>query len=212
MPRRIAKSLARFFVAAGILCGVALADTRLVVLLIGPPGAGKTTQARNLSRKYKIPSISMSDLLKKDAGWNKAGSKKIAKAEVESGELANDQVADVLMRKRVMQNDAQRGFILDGYPATPGEAENLDALLKEHGLPAPVVIYLDVPDDVARERMRARHRADDAPENIERRLAAYHHDARFVTTHYPSAQLRKIDGTGDQQHVWQAIEEALAAR
>ena len=99
MPRRMMKTLATFLLAAGGLC----ADTRGVVLLIGPPGAGKSTQARNLSRKYKIPSISMSELLKKDAGWNKAGSKKIAKAEVESGELANDQVADVLMRKRVMQ-------------------------------------------------------------------------------------------------------------
>ena len=212
MPRRIVQSLARFLVAVGVLCGVALADTRLVVLLIGPPGAGKTTQARNLSRKYKIPSISMADLLKKDAGWNKAGSKKIAKAEVESGELANDQIADVLMRKRVMQNDAQRGFILDGYPATQGEAQNLDVLLKEHSLPAPVVIYLDVPDDVARERMRTRHRADDSPDVIERRLATYHHDAQFLMTHYPPAQLRKIDGSGDQQQVWRAIEEALAAR
>ena len=212
MPRGMVKSLSRLFLGAGILCGVTLADTRLVVLLIGPPGAGKTTQARNLSRKYKIPSISMADLLKKDAGWNKAGSKKIAKAAVESGELANDQVADVLMRKRVMQNDAQRGFILDGYPATQGEAENLDALLKEHGLPPPVVIYLDVPDDVARERMQGRHRADDSPEVIERRLAEYHHDAQFLTTHYPPAQLHKIDGSGDQQHVWRAIEEALAAR
>ena len=212
MPQGMVKSLVRFFVAAGIFCGVALADTRLVVLLIGPPGAGKTTQARNLSRKYKIPSISMADLLKKDAGWNKAGSKKIAKAAVESGELANDQVADVLMRKRVMQNDAQHGFILDGYPATQGEAENLDALLKEHGLPAPIVIYLDVPDDVARERMQGRHRADDSPDIIERRLAEYRHDAQFLMTHYPPAQLRKIDGTGDQQHVWRAIEEALAAK
>ncbi len=208
MPRGMMKTLATFLIGAGVLC----ADTRLVVLLIGPPGAGKTTQAHNLSRKYKIPSISMSDLLKKDAGWNKAGSKKLAKAEVESGELANDQVADVLMRKRVMQNDAQRGFILDGYPATQGEAENLDALLKEHGLPAPLVIYLDVPDNVARERMRTRHRADDSPEMIERRLSDYHRDAQFLASHYPPAQLHKIDGTGDEQHVWRAIEEALAAR
>jgi 2-phosphoglycerate kinase len=63
MPQRVVKSLARLFVAAGILCCVAPAGSRRVVLLIGPPGAGKTTQARNLSRKYGIPSISMADLL-----------------------------------------------------------------------------------------------------------------------------------------------------
>lgn len=70
-----------------------LADSRTVILMIGPPGAGKTTQARKLSTKYKIPSVSMADLLKKDAGWGKMGSKKILKAEVESGELADDQTA-----------------------------------------------------------------------------------------------------------------------
>jgi len=74
-----------------------LADSRTVILMIGPPGAGKTTQARKLSTKYKIPSVSMADLLKKNAGWGKMGSKKYSKAEVESGELADDQTADLLM-------------------------------------------------------------------------------------------------------------------
>ena len=103
---------------------------------------------------------------------------------------------------------------MDGYPATQGEAENLDALLKEHGLPAPVVIYLDVPDNVARERMRKRRRADDSPEMIERRLAEYHRDAQFLTTHYvhAGAVAQKSDGSGDEQHVWRAIEESFAAR
>jgi len=67
-----------------------LADSKMVILLIGPPGAGKTTQARKLSKKYNLPSVSMADLLKKNAGWGKMGSKKILKAEVESGELADD--------------------------------------------------------------------------------------------------------------------------
>ena len=150
------------FVLATFVAGAALADNRMVVLLIGPPGAGKTTQSRKLTKKYGIPSVAMSDLLKKDAGWGKMGSKKIDKAEVESGELANDETSDLLVRKRLLLDDARRGFILDGYPATAGEADKLDALLKERGLPRPVVIYLAVPDDVARERMKRRHRAQDS--------------------------------------------------
>lgn len=188
-----------------------LADSRTVILLIGPPGAGKTTQARNLSKKYKIPSVSMADLLKKDAGWGKMGSKKILKAEVESGELADDQTADVLMRKRLLLEDTQRGFILDGYPARRGQADKLDALLKERGLPAPVLIYLDVPDDVARARMRGRGRADDSADMIERLLAQHHREAQFILDRYSGAQIHKIDGSGSRQQVWMDIERALAA-
>jgi len=188
-----------------------LADSRIVILLIGPPGAGKTTQARNLSRKYKIPSISMADLLKKNAGWGKMGSKKILKAEVESGELADDQTADLLLRKRLLLDDAQRGFILDGYPAREGQADKLDALLKERGLPAPVLIYLDVPDDVARARMKARGRADDSVDMIERLLAEHHREAQFILGRYSGAQIHKIDGSGSRQQVWGDIERALAA-
>ena len=100
-----------------LLSAAALADTSMVVLLIGPPGAGKTTQAHKISRKYRIPAISMSDLLKKDAGWGKVGCQREVKAQVESGELVNDETADLLVRKRLFLKDAERGFVLDGYPA-----------------------------------------------------------------------------------------------
>jgi adenylate kinase len=192
------------------LCATALAETKMVVLLIGPPGAGKTTQARKISRKYRVPSISMSDLLKNDAGWGKAGSKKVLRAQMESGELVNDEAADLLVRKRLFLKDSDHGFILDGYPANAQQAEKLAVLLKERSLPQPVVIYLDTPDAVVRERMKKRHQADDTPEMIEHRITEYHRNANFLLERYPGAQLKKVDGSRSEDQVWKDVEQALA--
>ena len=192
------------------LCATALADTKMVVLLIGPPGAGKTTQARKISRKYRVPAISMSDLLKKDAGWGKAGSHKVLKAQMESGELVNDETADLLVRKRLFLKDAERGFVLDGYPANGAQAEKLAKLLQERSLPQPVVLYLDAPDAVIRERMKKRHQADDTPEMIDHRIEEYHRNASFLLQQYPGAQLKKIDGARSEDQVWRDVEQALA--
>ena len=113
------------------------------------------------------------------------------------------------MRKRLLLEDAQRGFILDGYPARQGQADKLDALLKERGLPAPVLIYLDVTDDVARARMKGRGRADDSADMIERLLAEHHREAQFILDRYSGAQIHKIDGSGSREQVWRDIERAL---
>ena len=204
MSRRVLIPLALLFLSTA-----ALADTQMVVLMLGPPGAGKTTQAKRISHKYHIPSISMSDLLKQDAGWGKAGSKKVMKAQMESGELVNDDTADRLVRKRLFLKDAERGFILDGYPSNAAQADKLTALLKERNLPQPVVIFLDAPDDVVRERMKKRHRADDTPETIAHRLDEYHHDVQFLLERYPPPQLKKIDGAKSEDQVWKDVEAAL---
>jgi adenylate kinase len=188
---------------------IALADTKLVVLLIGPPGGGKSTQARRVSRKYHIPSVSMSELLKKDAGWGKAGSKKVLTAQMESGELVDDDTADRLIRKRLFLKDAGQGFILDGYPANAVQADKLAVLLKERGLPAPVVIYLEVPDEVSRERMKRRHQADDTPEMIAQRLAEYHKNVQLLLERYPGDRLKRINGARSEEQVWHDVEAAL---
>jgi adenylate kinase len=154
----------------------------------------------------------MSDLLKKDAGWGKAGSKKVLKGQMASGELINDDASDLLIRKRLFLKDTENGFILDGYPQNATQAEKLAALLKERRLPEPVVIYLDASDQVLRERMQKRHRADDTPETISRRLEEYHRNAQFLVDRYPGEQLRKVNAARSEEQVWRDVEQALDNR
>jgi adenylate kinase len=193
-----------------LLAAAADNASRKVILIVGPPGGGKTTQAKKLSQKYGIPSISMPDLLKENAGWGKAGAgRKGVKAAIESGELANDEVADQLMRDRLLRNDAQKGFILDGYPSTSKQADNLEALLKERGLPSPLVVHLEVPDEVAIKRMKSRHRADDDPKTMQRRLAEYHRESAPILERYKGDRIVTVNGAQSEKEVWRAIETGL---
>jgi adenylate kinase len=194
-----------------VLFSQAPTDGKLVVVMLGPPGSGKTTQAGKLSAKYRIPSISMADVLKKSAGWGKAGSKKQLKAEVESGRLVNDEIANGMIKDRLYEGDTDRGFILDGYPATAKQAEFLDSLLKERGLPQPIVVDLQVPDDVVKERMRRRRRADDKAGYGERRLSDYHREASAISGRYGS-RLIAVDASGSEADVWRSVEKAVESR
>ena len=128
---------------------------------------------------------------------------------MESGDLVNDESADLLVRKRLFLKDCEHGFILDGYPARAGQADRLTVLLKERGLPQPVVIFLDAPDDVVRQRMKRRHQADDTPEMITHRLDEYHRGAQFLLERYPGPQLKKIDASKSEDQVWKDVEAAL---
>ncbi len=177
---------------------------QFVILMLGAPGSGKTTQAKNLSQKYKLPVISMSKILKKESGWVKTKLKTGLKAHLASGDLVNDEMANSLIEKYISKGKAVDGFILDGYPLTVKQAEYLEATLKERGLPLPIVIHLKVPDSVATQRMLHRQRADDKPEIIERRLADYHAEAKFILNRYGD-RVRTVDGTPSRQKVWLQI-------
>jgi adenylate kinase len=171
-----------------------------VIILIGQPGSGKTVQANYLRKQHKIPAISMAQVLRQEMNRKSRLGKALA-ASLESGELVADGPANEIMQARLLRPDAARGFILDGYPATEGQAKALDEFLSGHQLPKPTIVVLDVPEDVSRDRMRRRRRADDKPGNIERRLRDYREVGRVVEHWYGSERVVRIEGTGTPAEV-----------
>jgi len=177
----------RTFIAAtlGVAIAIGIASAKpappKIILLVGPPGSGKTTQAKFLSKKYGIPAFSMADLLKKEMSSGKKDNvSKAMAAAIASGEVLPDEQAAALVRQRLLRADIHKGFILDGFPATAGQAKALDRILQDQQLPRAVVVVLDAPDDIIRKRMIARGRADDKPENIDRRIQEYRNEASLL--------------------------------
>jgi adenylate kinase len=134
-----------------------------------------------LAKKYGIPEFSMADLLKKQMSAHKkdALSKALA-ASIASGEVLPDDAASDLIKLHLLRVDLRKGFILDGYPSTAGQAKALDRMLDEQQLPKAVVVVLEAPDDVIRKRMRARGRADDKPQIIDRRIQEFRNEAALL--------------------------------
>ena len=179
------------------------------IILIGPPGSGKTVQANALEKAYKIPAVSMAQLLQREVNRRSATGKALA-ATLDSGELLADGPANDLMNARLLRPDAAQGFILDGYPATEGQARALDQWLSEHNLPKPIVVVLNVPDEVSRNRMIRRRRAGDDTDNIERRLRDYREVGRLVEQWYGTERMVRVDGTGTPSDVSAQILKAIA--
>jgi len=189
------------------------------LILLGPPGAGKGTQATRLVEKYGIPQLSTGDMLRAAvAAGTPVGLK--AKAVMESGGLVSDEIVVGIIRDRIAEADAKKGFILDGFPRTVAQAEALDAMLKSEGLKLDAVIELVVDQSklVARIVNRAAEakaagqpvRKDDDPEVFKTRLEAYNRDTAIVAPYYEKGgKLTKIDGMQTVDAVSAAIAGVL---
>jgi adenylate kinase len=187
---------------------------QLNVLLFGPQGSGKGTQAKRIAAEYGIPHVSTGDMFRAAIANQTALGKQVEPI-LASGELVPDELTVSLIRERLAEPDAERGFILDGFPRNLAQAEALDELLAELDRPLTAALELLVSDDVAVERMRKRAaeegRADDTPEAMARRLEIYHRETSPLSEHYrATGRLVGIDGAGTIDEVWGRIHDALA--
>lgn len=164
------------------------------LVLLGPPGAGKGTQAALLSEKLAVPHISTGDLFRANIGEGTPLGVE-AKQYIDAGQLVPTDVTARMVKSRLAEADAADGFLLDGFPRTVEQAEILSALLEESGQRLDGVLNFKVSEDVVVERMLARGRADDNEETIRTRLAVYRDETAPLIDHY-GEQIIDIEAEG----------------
>lgn len=168
-------------------------------VLLGPPGAGKGTQAAILSGKLGIPHISTGDLFRANIGEGTPLGLE-AKSYIDAGKLVPTEVTARMVEDRLNQDDAAQGFLLDGFPRTVEQAEILENLLANKGLKLDGVINYEVSEDVVVERMLARGRADDNEETIRTRLGVYRDETFPLIEHYGDAII-SITASGSVEEI-----------
>ena len=189
------------------------------LILLGPPGAGKGTQAQRLVQKHVIVQLSTGDMLRAAvAAGTPVGLR--AKSIMDAGQLVPDEVVVAIVADRIDQPDVKRGFVLDGFPRTVPQARALDRLLAERGLRLDGVIELKVDEGILLKRIETRVaemsargeklRADDNPEVLKGRLAAYRAQTAPLVDYYAGlGQLRSVDGMAPIDAVTAAIDRIL---
>jgi adenylate kinase len=181
--------------------------------VLGPQGAGKGTQAKRIGSEHGIPHVSTGDMFRAAIAEGTDLGKQVEPI-LASGKLVPDEITIALIRERLAQPDARDGFVLDGFPRNLRQAEELDEMLAEIGRGLDAILFFDLPDDVATERMLRRAedegRADDTPDVIAERLRTYHEQTKPVVEHYRAAgRLVPLHGERTIDEVWTDVQEAL---
>lgn len=204
----------------------------MIVVLIGPPGSGKGTQAKVLTDHLKVPHLSTGDMLRAAKKAGTLDPKYVAI--MSSGGLLPDEAVIGLIEERTQEDDCREGFLLDGFPRTVPQADGLDAMLASRSQPVDVVIQLDVPREKLEERLVNRrtdkrtgqiyhliynappkdaeleHRDDDKPEAVGKRLDAYDSMTAALLPYYEERNLlRRVDGVGQPEEVTKRVLAAL---
>ena len=184
------------------------------LLIMGPQGVGKGTQAALFAEHYGIPAISTGDIFRYNIK-NKTELGLEALKYTDKGELVPDELTNKIVKDRLAMDDAKNGWILDGYPRNASQVKALDAMLEELGTPLDKVVALDADHDVLMQRIAKRAqeqgRSDDTPEAIAKRLATYAKEtAPLLDTYKSRGQLVAIDGVGDIDAIQANIVAALS--
>lgn len=183
------------------------------LIILGPPGAGKGTQASTIAEKFAIPAVSTGDIFRANIK-NETPLGLQVKEVLASGGYVTDDITNAIVRDRLFEDDAEQGFLLDGYPRTAAQVDALDAILAEHGHGLDAVLELTVDEDAVVERLLKRAhtqgREDDTEEVIRERQAIYRRETAPLTERYAERGLLvQVDGMGSVDEVFTRIEQAL---
>jgi len=180
------------------------------LVLVGPPGAGKGTQAALLAERLDVPHISTGDLFRANlAQETELGVE--AKRYMDAGDLVPDSVTVAMVRDRLTREDATKGFILDGFPRTLSQAGSLGEIIEERGEVIDAVVEFQVSEDVLVGRLLGRGRDDDTEDVIRRRQQVYRDDTAPLLEHYQD-KLVSIDAVGSVEEITDRVSDRLRTR